>query len=148
MRHLHKVPDLLRSADRRSAPSRMRGEEKRGTAPRLAHNRGRWRTPVWWDSGPPLRAPSRSSEMRRKSPQRGKCMSWASQFNLLDGTVILRLICALFFVPHVVGKFTEPATLNFFKAAKFNPPATWMYIAGSIETVLTVLLVLGIYTPY
>ena len=75
-------------------------------------------------------------------------MSWASQFNLLDGTVILRLICALFFVPHVVGKFTEPATLNFFKAAKFNPPATWMYIAGSIETVLTVLLVLGIYTPY
>ena len=75
-------------------------------------------------------------------------MSWASQFNLLDGTVILRLICALFFIPHVVGKFTEPATLNFFKAAKFNPPATWMYIAGSIETVLTILLVLGIYTPY
>jgi uncharacterized membrane protein YphA (DoxX/SURF4 family) len=75
-------------------------------------------------------------------------MSWADKFNLLDGTVILRLTCALHFIPHVVGKFTEPATLNFFKAAKFNPPATWMYIAGTIETILTILLVFDIYTPY
>ena len=75
-------------------------------------------------------------------------MSWADKFNLLDGTVILRLTCALHFIPHVVGKFTEPATLNFFKAAKFNPPATWMYVAGSIETVLTILLLFDIYTPY
>jgi len=75
-------------------------------------------------------------------------MSWADKFNLLDGVVVLRLVCALFFIPHVVGKFTEPATLNFFKAAKFNPPATWMYIAGAIETVLTVALVLDFYTPY
>jgi putative oxidoreductase len=75
-------------------------------------------------------------------------MSWADKFNLLDGTVILRLTCALHFIPHVVGKFTEPATLNFFKAAKFNPPATWMYVAGSIETVLTLLLLFDIYTPY
>ena len=69
-------------------------------------------------------------------------MSWADKFNLLNGVVLLRLICALFFIPHVVGKFTEPATLGFFKAAKFNPPATWMYIAGAIETVLTIGLVL------
>ncbi len=38
--------------------------------------------------------------------------------------------------------------MNFFKAAKFNPPATWMYIAGTIETVLTIALVFDIYTPY
>ena len=75
-------------------------------------------------------------------------MSWADKFNLLDGIVVLRLICALFFIPHVVGKFTEPATLNFFKAAKFNPPATWMYIAGTIETFLTIGLLFDIYTPY
>ena len=61
-------------------------------------------------------------------------MSWADKFNLLNPIVDLRLICALFFIPHIVGKFTEPATLGFFKAAKFNPPATWMYIAGGIET--------------
>jgi putative oxidoreductase len=75
-------------------------------------------------------------------------MSWADKFNLLNGVVLLRLTCALFFIPHVVGKFTEPATLNFFKAAKFNPPATWMYIAGAIETVLTFLLFFDIYTHY
>ena len=69
-------------------------------------------------------------------------------FDLTNGVNILRLICGLFFIPHIVGKFTEPATLNFFKAAKFNPPATWMYVAGTIETVLTILLVFAIYTPY
>ena len=69
-------------------------------------------------------------------------------FDLTNGVNILRLICGLFFIPHIVGKFTEPATLNFFKAAKFNPPATWMYIAGTVETVLTIVLVFAIYTPY
>ena len=69
-------------------------------------------------------------------------------FDLTDGINILRLICGLFFIPHIVGKFTEPATLNFFKAAKFNPPATWMYFAGSVEALLTIGLVFAIYTPY
>jgi putative oxidoreductase len=72
----------------------------------------------------------------------------AHMFDLSNGVVILRLICGLFFIPHIVGKFTEPATLNFFKAAKFEPPATWMYIAGTIETFLTIALVFAIYTPY
>jgi putative oxidoreductase len=72
----------------------------------------------------------------------------AQAFDVTQGVVVLRLICGLFFIPHIVGKFTEPATLNFFKAAKFNPPATWMYIAGAIETLLTIGLVFNIYTPY
>jgi putative oxidoreductase len=72
----------------------------------------------------------------------------AQIFDLTNGVVVLRLICGLFFIPHIVGKFTEPATLNFFKAAKFNPPATWMYVAGTIETILTIGLVFAIYTPY
>src|SRR5271155_2466333 len=72
----------------------------------------------------------------------------AQVFDLTNGVVVLRLMCGLFFIPHIVGKFTEPATLNFFNAAKFNPPATWMYFAGTIETLLTIALVFGIYTPY
>ena len=61
--------------------------------------------------------------------EHGEIMShWAQVFDLTNGVVVLRLICGLFFIPHIVGKFTEPATLNFFKAAKFNPPATWMYV--------------------
>jgi hypothetical protein len=47
-------------------------------------------------------------------------------FDFSNGVNVLRLICRLVFIPHIVGKFTEPATLNFFKAAKFNPLATWM----------------------
>jgi putative oxidoreductase len=63
-------------------------------------------------------------------------------FDVSNGVNVLRLICGLVFIPHIVGK------LNFFKAAKFNPPATWMYIAGAIETLLTIGLVSAIYTPY
>ena len=73
--------------------------------------------------------------------------TWAD-FDLTNGINILRMICGLFFIPHIVGKFTEPATLNFFKAAKFDPPATWMYVAGTIETFLTVGLVFAIATPF
>ncbi len=72
----------------------------------------------------------------------------AHSFDIGNGVVVLRLICGLFFIPHIVAKFTEPATLNFFTAAKFNPPATWMYVAGTIETLLTICLVFNIYTPY
>ena len=96
----------------------------------------------------PLRHPLRSIEMAATIAATGGSMSWADKFNLLNGLVILRLTCALFFLPHVIAKFTEPATLNFFVAAGFKPPATWMYIAGTIETVLTLGLVFDIYTPY
>jgi putative oxidoreductase len=68
-------------------------------------------------------------------------------FDITNGVNILRLICGLFFIPHVVAKFTEPATLNFFKEAEFNPPAIWMYIDAAIEILLSIGLVLAIYTP-
>ena len=92
---------------------------------------------------------------KRQTPYGGTTMptlpslmpTWAD-FDLTNGLNILRLICGLFFIPHIVGKFTEPATLNFFKAAKFDPPATWMYFAGTIECFLTVGLVFAIATPY
>ena len=75
-------------------------------------------------------------------------MSWADKFNLLNEFNLLRIICGLFFIPHIVGKITVPATLEFFVKAGFKPPATWMYIAGVIETLLTIGLVFGILTPY
>ena len=73
-------------------------------------------------------------------------MSFADKFNLLNEFNILRIICALFFVPHIVGKITVPATLEFFVKAGFKPPATWMYISGTIETVLCIGLFFGIYS--
>jgi len=73
-------------------------------------------------------------------------MSWADKFNLLNEFNILRIICGAFFIPHIIGKITVPQTLEFFVAAGFKPPATWMYLAGAIEAVLTITLVFGIYT--
>lgn len=75
-------------------------------------------------------------------------MSLAANFNLLDEFNILRLICGIFLIPHIVAKFTNPATLNFFIAARFKPPAFWMYVAGGVETVLATLLILGVYPRY
>jgi putative oxidoreductase len=75
-------------------------------------------------------------------------MSYADKFNLLNAFNLLRIICGAFFIPHIIGKITVPATLEFFVAASFKPPAVWMYIAGAIETVLTIGLVFGILTPY
>lgn len=73
-------------------------------------------------------------------------MSLADKFNLLNEFNILRLICGLFLIPHIWGKFFEPAALGFFKAAKFNPPKFWMYLAGAIEVLLTIGLIFGIFT--
>lgn len=71
-----------------------------------------------------------------------------ANLNLLDGFNILRIICGAFFIPHVVGKFFEPAALGFFVAAKFKPPKFWMYVACVIEIVLAIGLIAGIYTTY
>ena len=75
-------------------------------------------------------------------------MSFADKFNLFNEFNILRIICAVFFIPHIIAKITVPATLEFFVKAGFKPPATWMYIAGAIETLLTIGLFFGIYTAY
>ena len=75
-------------------------------------------------------------------------MSIAEKFNLLNGLVILRIICGAFFVPHIYAKFFVPEALGFFVAAKFQPPAFWMYTACVIETFLATGLIFGIYTTY
>jgi putative oxidoreductase len=69
-------------------------------------------------------------------------------FDLTNGLNILRIICGIFFIPHIVGKFFEPAALNFFVAAKFKPPKMWMYTSGSIETALAACLIAGLFTPF
>ncbi|MGZ3408946.1 MAG: DoxX family protein [Xanthobacteraceae bacterium] len=74
--------------------------------------------------------------------------SLAHNFDLTDGFNILRIICGAFFIPHIYAKFFVPEALGFFVAAKFSPPATWMYAACIIETVLAIALILGIYTTY
>lgn len=74
--------------------------------------------------------------------------SFAQNFNLTDPFNILRLICGLFLIPHIYAKFFEPAALGFFVAAKFKPPAFWMYVACVIEVLLAIGLIFAIYTTY
>ena len=45
-------------------------------------------------------------------------------FDLTNPYNILRLICGLFFIPHIYAKFFVPEALGFFVAAKFKPPNT------------------------
>ncbi len=75
-------------------------------------------------------------------------MSFADKFNLLNEFNILRIICGLFFIPHIYAKFFVPEALGFFVAAKFKPPAVWMYTACVVEIVLAIGLIIGIYTTY
>ena len=69
-------------------------------------------------------------------------------FNPANEFNILRIVCGAFFIPHIFGKFFVPAALGFFVAARFKPPAAWMYTAGAVETVLATGLILGLFTSY
>ena len=72
----------------------------------------------------------------------------AKNFDLTNEFNILRLICGLFFIPHIYAKFFVPEALGFFIAAKFNPPARWMYTACVIETILAIGLIFAILPMY
>ncbi len=70
---------------------------------------------------------------------------YLQNFDLTNEFNILRLICGLFFIPHIYAKFYVPEALGFFKAAKFNPPRTWKYISCVIEVFITIGLIFAIY---
>lgn len=75
-------------------------------------------------------------------------MSLAEKFNLLNEFKILRILCGLFFIPHIFGKFFVPAALQSFEEAGFRPAAAWMYLAAVVECFLVIGLMFGIYTSY
>src|SRR5262249_60896501 len=68
------------------------------------------------------RVGSRSEKCNFQQNHLGHPMSLADKFNLLDGFNILRIACAVFLIPHIIGKITVPATLEFFVNAGFRPP--------------------------
>ena len=74
-------------------------------------------------------------------------MAW-DNFNLLNEFNILRIMCGLFFIPHIIGKYTEPKALELFGSFGFNPPKLWLNVACIVEIILTICLVFGILTPY
>ena len=74
----------------------------------------------------------------------------AESFDLTNGAVVLRLTCALFFIPHMYFKMfgnPPPASKTFIEAGYPNP-LLWVRFALVVEIVASSLLFLDIYTHY
>lgn len=70
-------------------------------------------------------------------------------FNLSDPWVLLRLVCGLFFIPHIAGKLIPPRpALNFFTAARIPAPVATMYLAAAVESIACIGLLFGIQTRW
>ncbi|MEX0590526.1 MAG: DoxX family protein [Xanthobacteraceae bacterium] len=74
-------------------------------------------------------------------------MNLAQNFDLTNGFNILRIVCGLFFIPHLFVKFQNQDFVKGFMAkVGLNPPAAWLYGAFVVEIIATIGLVFGIYT--
>ena len=70
-------------------------------------------------------------------------------FDLTDPLVLLRVVCGLFFIPHIAGKLLPPQpAYGFFTAARMPAPRATMYLDAAVETLVCIGLVLGIYTVW
>lgn len=69
--------------------------------------------------------------------------------SMIDPIVALRIVCGLFFIPHIAAKiYARPVTLGFFQAAGYRPAAFFMYLALVVETIVSAFLILGLFLPY
>lgn len=73
-------------------------------------------------------------------------MSLPQSFDLTNEFNILRLICGLYFIPHIYAAFAVPQAIDVFVKNGFKPPTFWLYASAAIEVVLAIGLILGIYT--
>ena len=72
-----------------------------------------------------------------------------SIFGLENGIDILRIMCGLFLIPHMVVKFQSQEFVKKFMAeAGLKPPTLWLYGAFAIETVSTIGLIFDLYVQY
>lgn len=76
----------------------------------------------------------------------------AENFDLTNGTNILRIACGAFLIPHVMGKFAagglSAGVVGFFAKAGFHPPEAWVALAAAAEIVAAITLILGICTRF
>jgi putative oxidoreductase len=74
----------------------------------------------------------------------------AESFDLTNGAVVLRLICALFFIPHMYFKAfgNPPPAIKTFIDAGYPKPLFFVKFALVVELITFTLLLLNIYTQY
>ncbi|MBN1238403.1 MAG: DoxX family protein [Gammaproteobacteria bacterium] len=67
----------------------------------------------------------------------------------ISGADVLRVVCGLFFIPHLVVKFrNQDFVKGFMSRAGLNPPTAWLYMAFAVEIVVTIGLVFDVLTLY
>ena len=72
-----------------------------------------------------------------------------SDFDVTNPIVVLRLMCGLFYIPHVVAKIINtPALLGFFTVAGFPAPLYVLILAGAVEALCALGLTLNIYVKW
>lgn len=73
-----------------------------------------------------------------------------ASFDLTNGAVLLRITCALFFIPHMYFKMigNPPPASKAFIDAGYPNPLLFMRIALVVELLCSTLLLLDIYTQY
>ena len=68
---------------------------------------------------------------------------------MADGFDILRIVCGLFFIPHLIVKLRNQDFVKRFMAkVGLRPPAAWLYAAFGVEIIAAFGLVLGLYTVW
>ena len=73
----------------------------------------------------------------------------AQNFDLTNEFNILRIVCGLFLVPHMVMKAKDlAATYEVYRAWRLYPPKLWARASTAIEIVGSIGLVFAIYTRY
>lgn len=76
-------------------------------------------------------------------------MITAANFDLSNGSNLLRILVGLYFLPHVVNMIrNRAAVVDFFDKAGIRPAAFCVGLAILVEAGSGAALVLGLYTPY
>src|SRR6476620_1549348 len=97
-------------------------------------------------------APPRvASPARRMNRATGKdrAMSTNKSFDLTNPLVVVRLMCGLFYVPHVLFKVQgfEGSIVAFGKMG-FQPPMLWVLLAITTEAICAVGLTFNVYVQF
>jgi putative oxidoreductase len=72
-----------------------------------------------------------------------------SNLGLDSGLDILRVVCGLFLLPHLVVKFrNQEFVKGFMTEAGLKPPGLWLYAAFAVEIVTSIGLIFDIYARY
>jgi len=97
------------------------------------------------------RAAAGSITSKKDEPcnRKGRAMSTNKSFDLTNQLVVVRLMCGLFYVPHVLFKVQgfEGSIVAFGKMG-FQPPMLWVLLAITTEAICAVGLTFNVYVQF